>query len=680
MVIWYDGFNFTTPIPEEYCGNRRNKYFRIGAGFDCETSQFEDHSKYDKGTYEYNRALHSAVYIWQFSIGEDDYLCRSYALFSKFLADLHNACNAVNPKAKLLILDANIKYEYSYFFPLIKSNITNIFAKSKTDIVNFDVYNNLHFQECLGACGSSLADCAKKHTKTQKMKGDIDYNLIRTFATPLTDKELQYCINDTRILVELCEYLFTEYLDNGKQIPLTLTSIVRNEVKSAMNCARFKKKYEDENLKLIGSQTEYNLFRNYLYSGGLTHSNFKYVGKKLDNVHCYDLTSAYPWALNAKYYPAGELVKCDLMNVNDLNNAMKARHKIMRIRFTNIQSKSTHSTISIHKTLSMLNPVIDNGRIFLAEAIEVMCSEVDLQNIKMIYTFEKLNVLEMWYFTKSARANKDMLAVMNDWYKRKTILKPLTSHEHQNDADYAENVKEYKRLKSLINSVYGMTVTRLYDTEIIYENEELQEVNNSWSDYNKTVFNPYVGYWCTAYVRQRLIQCISKYPDYIVQYDTDSIYCLPCEELDKYVQEINAEIGREMFTRTNISECLDLGQWDNDGDYTNGFICLGSKRYVGKYADGNYKITFAGASDTDIIREAQRLGMDIFDYVINFDITEELSTKTGAYHFNDTFTTEVTDYLGNTETVTTYGGTTVKTVQFNATLSHNFKILQDLYA
>ena len=71
--------------------------------------------------------------------------------------------------------------------------------------------------------------------------------------------------------------------------------------------------------------------------------------------------------------------------------------------------------------------------------------------------------------------------------------------------------------------------------------------------------------------------------------------------------------------------------------------------------------------------------MSIFDYIKKFSITENMSTKKGAYHFKGTYSAYVTDYLGNTELVTTYGGTTIKTVDFKASLSHNFKHLKEIY-
>ena len=699
-VIWYNGDNFLTKLSTDMLitkgrkkiTNRSNPFVKIGAGFDCETSTFDHAEKY--ATYEngkkvitdknaYDNSLKSFVYIWQFSVGNDVYLCHDISLIDNFLCDLDAAVDELHPRAQLIVWDANITFEFSFFMPIIRNGIKKLFARNKSNILSFDFGRHIQFRECLGVFGKSLKDIAKNYTRTQKLVGDLDYEKIRIpFITPMTQTEIDYCINDVAILSELTAKAFEMYIEKGKKIPLTQTGIVRDEIidKYAPN-PYIKDLIYSENAPLIGSQNQYYHWRKYVYSGGLTHSNFYYVGDVVHDVTCYDLTSAYPWALNTKYYPAGEIITVDTNDPDAVKNAFKHRHYFCKVTFTKFKSKSTHSTVSMHKTTHMINPILDNGRVYAADEITMYLTEIDIKNIKLIYTYETYTINELYYFTKSARVPRKILNVMNDWYKRKAILKPLTDKAtHGHNPDYAENVKEYKRLKSLINSVYGMTVTALYDTETVWntENKEITDSPRDWEKASQTLFNPWIGYYCTAYVRQRLIECIAKFPDYIIQYDTDSIYCLPNDDLKKFVNEINDKVTDENKQRISEIMCLDLGLWDFDGYYKN-YICLGSKRYVGEYENGDLKITFAGASETDIKSECNRLKMSIFDYIKKFSITENMSTKKGAYHFKGTYSAYVTDYLGNKELVTTYGGTTVKTVDFKASLSHNFKHLKEIY-
>lgn len=237
-IIWYNGDNFSTKITTNTLISKSNKkivsrsqpYINLGSGFDCETSQFGNHENYEKLSTEYKNALKSFVYIWQFSVGNDIYLCREVNLFEKFIIQLDNACN-VHKNAKLIVWDANLKFEYSFFKHILRKYITKIFAKTKNDILMFNVLNHLEFRECLGVFGKSLEEIAKNHTKTQKLKGDLDYSLIRTPQTKIEKDELQYCINDVAILSELTAVAHTMYTLKGDKIPLTQTGIVRNEIK-----------------------------------------------------------------------------------------------------------------------------------------------------------------------------------------------------------------------------------------------------------------------------------------------------------------------------------------------------------------------------------------------------------------------------------------------------------------
>lgn len=681
-IIGYNGHNFQSSIFESDLINNKDKkinkkstpYINVGAGFDCETSQFDDHKQYTIGSPEYRNALHSMVYIWQFSVGKDIYICRDINLIENFLIQLDHACS-VHPNAKLIIWVANIKYEWSYFKHIFKSHVTKVFAKSKNDIVTFDMLSHLQFRECLGAFGNSLADVAKNYTKTQKLKGDLDYDLIRTPVTPLTTDELQYCINDVAILSELTPVAHEMYTLKGDKIPLTQTGIVRNAIlKEYAPNPVTRKMLFDQNKPLLGSQTEYNYYRKYVYSGGLTHSNFKYVGQELKDVHCYDLTSAYPWALNTQNYPAGDMIK--VTDKSQFHDAFSHKHWFMKITLSDVQSKSTHSTVSIHKVIGVTNPVIDNGRIYRADTLTAYFTEIDWLNFKAIYNFDTRHscIHEITYFTKSVRVPKAILNVMNDWYKKKTILKP-------NADKTPENKKLYKRLKQLINSCYGMFVTALYESNYEWseELEELSESVSTWDDASNTYFNPWFGYYCTAYVRARLIEMISRFPDSIVQYDTDSIYCLPNKALDDYVAMVNERTYKSCTETITTPECWDLGAWDNDGEYSK-FICLGSKRYIGEHPDGSLKITFAGANADDIKKQAKENNMTVFEYAKYINIDENISNKMGAFHFSDTYSALVKDYTGREYWCTTHGGTTVKTVPFKANLSHMFEVLQKAYA
>ena len=57
--------------------------------------------------------------------------------------------------------------------------------------------------------------------------GDLDYKLVRTYATELTENELAYCNNDVEIILYYINEQIEQYGDITK-IPLTNTGYVRN--------------------------------------------------------------------------------------------------------------------------------------------------------------------------------------------------------------------------------------------------------------------------------------------------------------------------------------------------------------------------------------------------------------------------------------------------------------------
>lgn len=702
-IVWYND-NTQLNIDDVYNANivstskspksRAPKYINCGAGFDCETSRpaylNKPVDRTDKTSLQaYKESLYSFVYIWQFSIGKTVYLCRDYNALQSFLVKFDNLCDKHGDKAEIIVWIANINYEFTYFQKIFMTDIHDVFAKNEHNVVSFKYGKHLYFRECLGVFGNSLDKLAKDYTKTQKLKGDLDYNKVRHSLTPLDEtSELPYCINDVAILSELTEVAHNMYTLQGKKIPLTQTGIVRDEIKRAYLAKGFSKlkQLEEQNLKLHGTQSEYNEFRRYLYSGGLTHSNFKYVGKILHNVTCYDLTSAYPWALSAKKsYPAGELKHCENYPRETLlkylqGNRSKAKHIIAKIKINNICSKSTHSTISSHKVLESINAVLDNGRIYKADSVTLWVNEIDFANICKIYKAKSWELLDLYYFTASKPVDKEMTATMLNWYVKKAELKKEMKKLDEHSPEYAELDKVYRRLKAMINSCYGMCVTELY--EMAYElkaDGEIKGTLQKWEDYNRTIFNAYIGYWCTSYVRQRLINVIAEFPDYVVQYDTDSLYCLPNTFLKMRIDEINAEIEAEVKQSPCCKNPLthDLGQWDFDGFYID-YIPMGSKRYAGKHDDGTFKITFAGAPVKQLTEQITKSGR--LEDLLHISITDDISTKKGAYNIYHTeYAQTYTDYTGIQHTMTGYGCKTIINVDFNASLSHAYAAMQKLY-
>ena len=98
----------------------------------------------------------------------------------------------------------------------------------------------IEFRDSYILTGLSLEKTAEQlvNHDIKKLKGNLDYDLIRTSETPLTDEELAYCNNDVEILLDYIQEQIEEY-GNITKVPLTNTSRVRRFVKK--NCLYAKK-------------------------------------------------------------------------------------------------------------------------------------------------------------------------------------------------------------------------------------------------------------------------------------------------------------------------------------------------------------------------------------------------------------------------------------------------------
>ena len=83
-----------------------------------------------------------------------------------------------------------------------------------------------------------------EETETKKLVGDLDYELLRTPVTKLTEQEKRYAENDIKILLEY----ITKQIEKEKvitKIPLTSTGYVRRYYLNKVQNGNFKK-YKDK--------------------------------------------------------------------------------------------------------------------------------------------------------------------------------------------------------------------------------------------------------------------------------------------------------------------------------------------------------------------------------------------------------------------------------------------------
>ena len=714
-------------------GSKKHKttYINIGAGFDCETT---------------NAGLDycfSFPYIFQLSLANHIYLVRDVERCNEVFEMLSEAMTEVYDTCKLIVWNANLSFEFAHFKRLWKNSITGGFAKDRRHVLNIELNNNIIIKECLGVFGSSLEKLAEAYTYTKKLKGDLNYDLIRSIYTTMTGIELKYCINDVAILSELTEVAFELYLRKGKKIPLTQTGIVRAKVLEKLG--KDKKYKELEVKKYICNRELYFEWRKFLYAGGLTHSLNQnsdgdiVKGVKIYDVVCFDLKSAYPWAYTTQYFPSGEIIDISSLPADQMKEKLNHyKHFVVDLLLTDVETKTQHSLLSKDKVRSVegldTGVVIDNGRVYSAKVLYVTMNEVDWKSFKMNYKYSNINIIKAYIFTKTKKCDSFINDSILEFYQtkelkgkeKKTLNKELealskketrTEEEEKRMNELSIMLPELERIymssKQDVNGIYGMTATQVYEMTMEYNVNKGEFVEGDLKDWDKinTPFNPLLAYWCTSYVRNRLYEVICTFPDSVYQYDTDSVYVsIKTEGIKEFIDSINERIYNQAceMIPEQFKECRNLGQWENDGNYKY-LIPLGCKRYLGCHYDdetekefnkintpavhkkvhekydskyelseddiitfirfkAQYKLTFAGADKEDVFMNCIKTGAVLEDYIKTFCINEEVSSKLTAVYYDETRTETMTDYEGNTFTVTWFSGAELSNKQFKATL------------
>lgn len=650
---------------------QKETFFQYGGGFDTESTTIQHNV--ETGVIIDNCFL----YCFQFSIGENIFILRTYDEFMEFMHKLIQCVKTArheyrNKTARVLFFVANLSHEYAflknYFVDL---GITKFFCKDKRNVLRCEIAESVLFAECIGLFGTSLSNIANTYCTTKKLIGDLDYKLIRTPDTPLTEKELQYVINDVAILSELHTVAINKFTSSNAKIPLTSTGEIRQGVKKRIK--QPLKSLNEEMKKLIVDEDTHYYIRQYGYNGGLCGSNIKYVGELMHNIEAFDLTSDYPAQMNHKLYPNGELITVTDSNemIDNLTNGTMC-YTVLRIG--EIKARFTHYTLSIYKIPNynrywqkcgndmdvMRNVITANNKIVSANNCIVVVNEVDYRALQKMYKLKDVTIIRQWKFTKKTLCQQIIRDNMNQWYLIKNEFKTTGK---SNTVDYIESKKH-------VNGHYGLTATRLYKDsyDVNKETGDIEkQPEKEWDEILGSIWlNPYIAYYTTSYAREILINFISQFPENVIQYDTDSMYIQHGFEYDKLIAEIdkyNANIQRaNLYLFADKFEYFrDLGQWNKEKTCVN-FLPLGCKRYikttVGKDGQEKTETVIAGLPKSAFKNILEQRGLTVEElysqlverhdkcFVIGYDECKKLTSVYDDSVSRETI--EIVDYLGNT--------------------------------
>ena len=167
------------------------KYYNIPCAFDIETTSFFRQSENNEQPEKC-----ATMYIWMFSIYGYCIVGRTWLEFQHLMYSLSDKLKTDNNN-RLLIYVHSLAFDFSFFRKWLEWE--NVFASKSRSPIYALTKTGLEFRCSYMLSGYKLETIAEKHLQKYhvlKMVGDLDYDLIRHSETPLTDKEMKYCLND----------------------------------------------------------------------------------------------------------------------------------------------------------------------------------------------------------------------------------------------------------------------------------------------------------------------------------------------------------------------------------------------------------------------------------------------------------------------------------------------------
>ena len=585
----------------------KDAIYNVPSSFDIETSSFK--SK--------DGEKHACMYIWQFGLAGSIIYGRTWSDWLDFLNTLVDYLH-LNEHTKLYIYVHNLAYEFQFMRGWFKwEKVFAIKNRRPVYAICGAPYKGIEFRCSLFLSNYALAyigDNLLTKYPVKKLVGDLDYSKARHSKTPLTDKELQYCFNDVKVVMSYIQEKIEVDGDISK-IPLTNTGYVRNYCRE--ECFYEDCETEEDRKRVflnyraimksltVDTLDEYKQLKRG-FMGGFTHASCLHSNQIMYDVGSADLTSSYPFVMCAEYFPISK--STSVGNVEDgaaFRHFLKTKCCLFDIEIKNLKPINEYENpISVSRCMIYGKSTTNNGRVVTADRLQTTMTELDFDTCEKFYTWDSIKILNMRIYERGYLPKALIMAILK-LYRDKTQLKGIEGKEI-----------EYLVSKNMINSAFGMMVTAIVRNDYTYVDHWNKEVHDDGSaqnyinKYNKN-FNRFLyygwGVWVTAHARHNLFSAIYEFGEDYVYADTDSIKGLNFGMHAKYFQDYNDQVLEKLLKMCNhynipFSMCQPktkkgiskrLGVWEMEEPYLR-FKTCGAKRYIFEHMDGKLDITVSG--------------------------------------------------------------------------------------
>ena len=290
----------------------------------------------------------ACMYVWQFSINEDVYYGRTWSEFKLFLNRLE-----LNDDTRKIVFIHNLSFEFQALWSVLR--IKSVMSRKQRKLITCQLEDyNIELRCTLMLSNLKLEKLPDVYNlPVRKKVGDLDYSLLRTPATPLTDRELGYCEFDCLVTYWYIKAELETY-ERVDKLPVTSTGKVRKQLQRlVLKNPRYVRKVSSQ----INTEPEvYNMMVE-AFAGGYTHANYIYSDDVLDNVDSYDETSAYPYVLVSHRFPMSEFTSCNIEKAEDMLNNLAY---LVRVKFKYLKCKYYNNFISMSKCNNIITTILRN--------------------------------------------------------------------------------------------------------------------------------------------------------------------------------------------------------------------------------------------------------------------------------------------------------------------------------
>ena len=532
------------------------------------------------------------MYHWQMSI--DGYNCygRTWKEWEGFLSRLCKTLN-VTTERKLAIYVHNLGFEYQFMKKFLARTFGEykVFAPQKRKPLRVETENGLEFRCSWKLSNMSLEKFLKneKNVEHLKAKGDLDYKIIRTPETPLTDEEFGYCIADVQGLYEAIKSRLEHDNDTLATIPMTSTGYPRRDCRRACQADRNYRKIFKRCAMRKGT---YELLKE-AARGGDTHANRRMAGRIIEDIDCYDAQSEYPAMQLLKPFPMTAFTRYGAIeSFAELNELLDTKACLFRWTAIGVRLKDEISMpyIPDAKCRHLVGALRDNGRILKADGLSMTLTDIDYKLIKAQYEIEEEYVSDL-QIAEYGMLPKPIRDTIMGYFQAKTELKYKRDQYPEDSQEYKDLDYLYGKSKNKLNGIFGMMYTDPVH-DLIYESEDgtwkqerPEDIDAALEKYNtsRNSFLVYAwGIWTTAHGRAHLARLVrAGGQENAIYQDTDS---------DKGRNLSHAGIEKE--NQKIIQECEEnhayadagekryyMGVYERERGYSS-FSTLGAKKYA----------------------------------------------------------------------------------------------------